>query len=308
MAFLNVVALTFACRQKDKKRLLKWIAMQVGVLLLFVPWMPVAWLQITSGDGMAANQPLSLLEFSRTLYTMLSIGFHSGSVPGWVKAIVLPGFATFFLCGLIVPGIKDVTRGRIRWQISPETILCLLYFAALAVLLFSWRKPPFAARMGLFGIPAYYMIVARGMESIRIGTKAYLAIVAVLILLLLFPITINIYQRGPQEDWRGTVDYIVTRLQPDDVVVLNAHFIHIPFSYYAEGRISTYSDLRDVNKYPQNVPAMIANATGGHKRLWLVLSHTQYEDPEHLVKAYLVPPILFWMKDIRLGLTCTCTS
>jgi len=286
----NVIALIFVWMQRDVRRLPTWLAMQMCVLLLFAPWVPFLLYQMggVSTGNLGAGQYITLpFRLAVQLFRAFSLAEYRG-LPLWITVIGLLGFLIFVIYGVCAPEPGDVDEGKSRKWAIEEVAFCLIYlfFAALgAVLLYGGR--PYPVRLALFGLPAYYMLVARGIERIRIDGKAKLAVVVALVALLLFVTVTSVYQRGAQEDWRGVVDYVLGRSQPEDVVVLHAVFVRMPFDYYAGGRISTYVVDPTVFDDPsQAIPAMAQEAMQGHERLWLVLSHTDYLDPDQAVKRH----------------------
>lgn len=291
LALQNVIVLIFVWHQRDRKRLLIWLAMQMSVLLLFAPWIPFALYQVAGVNGSRLGLSLYNLLFALPLqiFMAFSLGEYSWSLPLWMTVAGLLGFLIFTLYGLLAPETDDVSKDKCWRWVTPQVALCLAYllFAVLGVLLLYGARPFRPARLALFGLPAYYLLVARGTERILIGRKAKLTAVAALTALSLFVVVTNVYQTDSQEDWRDAVNHILSEAQPEDVVVLHAYYIHKPFSYYTTGQRPNYSGLVEIDYPLQNVPLMVLEATQGHNRMWLVLSHVTTVDPEREVENYV---------------------
>jgi mannosyltransferase len=291
LALQNIIVLIFVWYQRDRKRLLIWLAMQMSVLLLFAPWIPFALYQVAGVNGSRLGLSLYTLLFALPLqiFMAFSLGEYSWSLPLWMTVAGLLGFLIFTLYGLLAPEPNDVSRGKYWRWVTPQVALCLVYllFAVLGVLLLYGARPFRPARLALFGLPAYYLLVARGIERIRIGSKAKLTAVAALTVLSLFAVVTNVYQLDSQEDWRGAVNHILSEAQPEDVVVLHAYYTYKPFSYYSARQRPNFAGLVKINYPLQNVPAAVEEATKGHKRMWLVLSHATAVDPNRAVEKYV---------------------
>jgi len=288
LIFQNLIVLIFVWRQRDKRRLLIWLVMQVCVLLLFAPWTPFAIYQVFGkGDGFN-GQYIFPIELPISLFRVFSMGRFYWEIPLGVSIVGVLGFLVFFLYGVLASESNDALKKRPWWRISQEVTFCLIYLfsAGLGAFLLYPIKPD-SPKPALFGLPAFYILVARGIEQISRHNRARLSIiVAFITLVLLFPI-INVYQREASEDWEGLVDYILSESQPDDVVALHAFYIHKPFNYYVAERVPPYAELVEVDYPLQDIPVMVQRMAQGHRRLWLVASRMTYVDPNWAVKKYL---------------------
>jgi hypothetical protein len=291
LALQNAIALIYVWRQRDKMRLRIWLAMQVCVLLLFAPWIPFALYQVAgeNGNKLGAGLHTLLFRLPLQLFMAFSLGEYSWRLPLWMTVAGLLGFLTFVLCGLFAPEPNSAIKEKHRRWVTQDVVFCLIYllFAAFGALVLYGIKPFRPTRLALLGLPAFYILTARGIERIRLGSKAKLTAVTALTALSLFAILTNVYQMGSQEDWRGVVNYVLNRSQPGDVVVLHPFYIYKPFNYYVAAQTPTYADLVGVDYPLEDIPAMVQKIAQGHNRLWLVLSRMNYVDPGYAVKKYL---------------------
>jgi len=284
---LNVIVIFIVGQKKDKKRLLDWLVMQCFVILLFTPWLPFLLHQARS-NGNRPNAFVLPYKAPLQLFRDFSLGNYNWELPVWMIVAGLSGFLIFAIYGLLAA--PPVRSSNIRlWgrPIGEGVFIALIYlgFAGLAALLL-YSVRPYPTRVASFGLPAYYMLVAWGIDRARVRQRVKLVLLSTLTALLLFAAITNIYQRESLEDWRGAADYILRESGPKDVVLLHASFTKMPFDYYAAGYIPT-TGLELVRNQPQLIPDTIQVTTQEYDRLWLVISHTKSIDPNGDVKLYM---------------------
>jgi uncharacterized membrane protein len=105
--------------------------------------------------------------------------------------------------------------------------------------------------------------------------------IALVVLLVTFPLTVYVVGFQEQESWRETVRFVEEREQPGDVILFSAPYVRMAFDYYYGG------DLTEVGLYPQELPGRMAEVVADHERVWLVLSHEEYSDPEGEIERWL---------------------
>jgi 4-amino-4-deoxy-L-arabinose transferase-like glycosyltransferase len=200
------------------------------------------------------------------------------------------------LFGLIVISRRD--RRRLVMWTAP---------GALALLAAALRLYPFEGRLILFVIPALYLIVAEGMEEIRVRTRSSTPILfaAVWILLLIHPVVAmsqGMVRPRYFEQTRPVLQYVSAARRPGDVVYIY-YGAQYAVRYYLETRTLSLADVAvesmlapstdaEVNWYQ---PALVSRppsflvGTGsrenwldygrqvetlaGHARVWIIFSH-----------------------------------
>ena len=204
------------------------------VLALFAPvgvlWVPMILFAVRNHDRIAWIQPITI---DSTVQTLIALG--GGLAAAAVLAV------------LLVLGVRrDVVT---LWLIIP-------ILGTIALSLFV--QPTLQMRYLLGVVPAAAVIAARN-RALFIGLLLAVSIAG----------TWSWYTAGVKDDWRDAAAWTAARVEPGDGIVFNAHYLRIPFGYYA--RVGeplwrpvpwTDSDLADAPTDPA--------AFDGVNRIWLV--------------------------------------
>jgi mannosyltransferase len=119
-------------------------------------------------------------------------------------------------------------------------------------------------------LPPYCLLVGLGISRLR----DWMAVCAVgLILVLSVQPVANMYQYEQKENWRQAAEHIAANGQSGDLVILVDEDVWIPFEHYYRGRLRTVGISRAMADRSL-IAARVAALLPGHKRVWLVLSHT----------------------------------
>jgi len=92
----------------------------------------------------------------------------------------------------------------------------------------------------------------------------------------------DMYRFEQKENWRGAVQYISAHEQPGDVVLMVDEDLWLPFEHYYRGSMSFSGVSRTITDR-DFLAARAGLAASSHKRIWLVLSHTENQ----MLKDYL---------------------
>ena len=277
----------------ERKRLARdWLLVQGGLLLLFLPWLPVLLNQVAQGGGgwvaKAIGQP------GPRVIVETWIDFSLGNVrqwyPVWIRRAGYALFALALVMTLARP-LRQWTRyGRcraIRWR----DILPLLFsgmYCALplgVVWLISQVKPMYAGRYLLPFLPAYLLLVAAGLRELPWKTWR-VAVLGGLVAICLAGAVIAA-QRPQKDDWRSAVQYVLQKSAAKDVVVFVPLWNFKPFDYYARGRVALYDKVPVPLAADADIGALLSPALAGHERLWLIWTPGHYADPKGEVQRYL---------------------
>lgn len=154
LAVINLVALFVLWPLKSQ--LWAWVRLQTIPLMLYLPWLPVAFRQITTWP--ALRETASLTEIGLTLIETMSLGVWAEDISkGWL--VVFGGLALF--------GVAVEVR---RWWMHVQSLyaltlvlLWLLLPAGLAIQLFR----PAYLKIFLIASPAFCLLVGLGL--VRLG-------------------------------------------------------------------------------------------------------------------------------------------
>jgi uncharacterized membrane protein len=159
--------------------ILPWLLANAGVLLLYAPWIPIAWRQATEPPVPPWRTASALLAALRESWTALSLG---QSAPNWLWPALLLTLG-LYIAGLIALATSQVSG--LRSQVSslkshaspchgPRTLfaglvtLSLLFlatFGSLAlILLASAATPLYHVRYLFTYSPAFYVVLAAGLN------------------------------------------------------------------------------------------------------------------------------------------------
>jgi len=276
---------------KPETRFLRnWLLAQVGVFLLWSPWLAA--------------------------FVVQSMGvYREFWIPSPTWQTVVDAVKTF-LSAFLPPRIR--WPQVVWWLYAVLALLGLVHFRrrpARVVLLFvliltpfvgewlvSLRRPIFYDRTLIWTSLPLYLLLAAGMRQLRYRPYVLAALLMVL--------TVNglslreYYAHFEKEQWDDAAAFVAERVEPDDLILFNATWVQIPFDFYfrfhnrpvAEHGVPV--DLFDrgilePKMGERDLPRLRA-LIRGHERVWLVYSHDWYTDPQGLI-----PPALEEELDLR---------
>jgi hypothetical protein len=222
------------------------------IILSFLPWLPMFAKQIQTGmlatkilPGWARLVNVSFLKALPITFIKFSIGritiFDKRIYAG---VILLVGV---FYGGLFWGSVKGFLKERLKE--NRGTIIFLWFFVPLVV---SWLAsifvPNFQPFRLLLILPAFYMILTMGVESIK--KNKWIRRSAVAAVLAINLVSSSVYFFNPyfwREDWKGVVKHLIT--QKDSVVILPSSASGWPIKYYdKEGKINLIMGINGVGE------------------------------------------------------------
>jgi 4-amino-4-deoxy-L-arabinose transferase-like glycosyltransferase len=249
-----------------------WIVAQAATAALFAPWLFFALPLLTNfqTDFFPRADGIEMLQRALTAFSVgrvdsrLMPAMVDPSVGSWLAS----GFALIFSLGWLRPA----KRSRANPVDGRIVLGMYLFIPLLAIFLFSlWRFPIFDERYVLFLIPAFVLVLARGIDNLRAWTgKGWLPAGALGLVLLSSMYSLTNYYFVPafakSPDWRGWVRFLHSNEQPGDVVIQNYPDPALP--YYLQNRIP-----RVLLPHSSTEPAAAVNAdldrlTRRYRRLW----------------------------------------
>lgn len=205
----------------------RWLLLQVIPLALYLPWLPVAWRQVTTwpSEREAMSLPETLGVISNTLLFGLSWPFEPGLFSGVFLGLVL--LLTLW------PGLNKK---------PPALILVWLWFllpAALTAVIFS----PAFLKFLLVAAPALALLLALAIERLALlalpGRPAWAGYLAggglLLAVAVASLVSLYHYYADPayaRDDYRSIAGFIKALSGPTDAVILHAEGQQDVFNYY----------------------------------------------------------------------------
>ena len=275
-----------------------WAALQIIVLLLFLPWASTALHQLATWP-----RPEVQLNAFQALARTLQL-FVCGPTPCplsifWRIAVAL------FALALVGWGLWRQVRTK-GLTLAAALLALLWLILPLAMMLATGTFTPTFFKFLLLALPAWLLLLALGMEAVGIPTirhrprrgeidaatvRAWL-ITPVLFLLLALPAipSLNHYYHDPaaaRDDYRGLAAYLKAVYRPGDVIILDAPGQNDAFSQYDHGPapVVLLPETRppDPDQTRAQLDAILQNAD----RIFAIYWATEQADPDGIVEHYL---------------------
>ncbi len=289
LLFLNVVALYLLWRGLiDGNVFWRWVGLQALAGVAFLPWLPTMLNQIRAGGGSwVGRSGAPGLRALGTAATSFTVGPDSQWYTPLLRRVAYAAFGLLCIVGALSP-----LRRR---QSSTGMAFALIYLVVpiLTAWLISQVKPLYSVRYLLPFLPAYYILIAQGLDMLRpagSGVKNVRTVLSALALGgLLLVSSIGVVGSATHQqhaDWRGIAAHVVDQSQPGDVVVFAPGWNVKPFDYYAHGRIAEISDT-PIPINSADMRSLVAGAARGRTRLWYIQTMGHYSDPKNDVGTYL---------------------
>lgn len=180
--------------------------------------------------------------------------------------------------------IIAIVIGFISFSRRQRHLVLFLAITFLATLLASgFKKYPVGDRLLLFTVPAFYLLIAEGVEQCyllltKFNSKASLAVTSILALALLSKPTYhsvrNFLYPEMKENIKPVISYLIQQRENEDLIYV--YYAAIPaFKYYAP-----FYDVKEEEYVEGTIsranPSMYIsdiNRLRFHKRVWLIFSH-----------------------------------
>jgi mannosyltransferase len=218
----------------------RWILAQVLVVVLYLPWLPVALRQALDPPVPPWRGFIGLAPVITESWTALALGQSADPESLLVWPVLSFMFALYLL------GLRGVAAGQRGAQKS--ALLCGFTFVPLfLVYLLSLSTPLYHVRYLFTYSPPFYLLLAIGLATLGRSWRWALPI-GLMVIALASGHSVYRFFFDPQystDDHRGAVSYMEKRLAPGDVVVIDAGYSYPAFLYYYEGDIAWRGRLTD---------------------------------------------------------------
>jgi uncharacterized membrane protein len=268
------LTLLFASRDIFKLTWKRWLVSQVTLVILFLPWLSVQAQQFSRVQQgfWIPKLPPRLLLYTLTMYA-------GSNQLAWILSLlialaVFAGWKGWNEKPLPEPAADESKKGRLPGRLKLYLLLLwLLCPILLPYIVSQFSSPIFLPKYTIAALPAFAILAARGLLSLRFHQLRMI----VILLFVGFSLVVlkNYYGSAKKDLWREAVTHFKTLAQPGDLVLFNDRSGQIPFDYYLRR-----SDL-DEKPFPdyqieltaENLPDALLYATEVRKRMWLVVSH-----------------------------------
>ncbi len=247
---------------KHKFSLLPWLSSQIAILILYLPWLPIAFRQATNPPVPPWRTFTAFAQVAIESWSALSFG--QSVDPKIVWPFLLLTFALFAW------GLLNSFRMASDSPFMPLSLAGHILLPILLIYLFSLIVPLFHVRYVFTYSPPFYLLLAAGLA--KLPRKP---LVAMSLLFILGTSAYSIYNfhfdpRYASDDHRGAANYLEERLRPGDAVLINAGYAYPAFLYYYEGPIAWRGRLvnyREVADLGEGTVVLQTGSIGGQATL-----------------------------------------
>jgi len=300
-----------------------WALVQIGVALLFLPWLvfmamgaisletsqpertaligpnaPAYGLIATWLEGWRGRK--SLVSVFRTCLTAFGLG--ESAQPN----LKLPLAAVFLV--ILIVGTVFLARDRSsltqRRETAPCSLFLLLYLTVPILLGYLTAFPterPHWSKYFIVASPAYYLLVAAGLAALWKlggwvgrwvggwgGGEAGGLIAGLIFVACASGSSLFNYYSDPQYarlDFRPQIAYIETFSQADDALMVNPRGLFTTFWHYYQGDLTYYLPSEETDT--ANIEATLRQIADRHSGLWVVKNVPNDFDPDETIEWWL---------------------
>jgi len=279
--------------------LASWVIVQLVTVGTYVPWLIFTIDQLQSWPSISEGFGLDTL--LRRVFLVFSFGLSA-------DAAATPNREDVFYALLFFACLLPLAKYSRKYS---GTILVLLHLMTPVLVLYalSLRRPMYNPKFLLLAVPAYCLILAVGLESLRqVGVRATamvrkpvgkhvaavwsFGVVILFVAAVVYPSakSLSAYYVDPKyarDDYRGLVHFITARIGLTDAIVLDAPGQEEIFRYYYKGEPPVYPLPRQRPLDEADTIAQLSSIAERHSQIWLVLWATAESDPQNVVERWL---------------------
>jgi hypothetical protein len=304
LAFNLVALIWWLCKRKGRT-LLRWFLAQGAVLLLYLPWLPIAFRQASQPPVPPWRSFTGLGQVVLESWTALSFGQSIG--PG----VVWP--ALFLTLALFLLGLSQ--KPKVGAILAAHLLL-----PVLVIYLISLFQPLYHVRYVFTYSPPFYILLAAGLARLK-GRALPLSLVVILSASAYSVYNFHFDPHYATDDHRGAVEFLEERLRPGDALLINAGYAYPAFLYYYDGPIAWRGrlvDYRPETVKGEGVVILQSGSIGGsptlgwgdpdsdfyptteeetaralerlfahHPRLWVYRIYDTVTDPQGFIRGWL---------------------
>jgi len=258
----QIIAAAIIFRKKFlSKYLSKYLYIYISIFLLFLPCLPLLWLQLKTGSQATTFLPewgrLVNLSFLKAL-PLTFIKFSIGRITIFNKTLyaIVVGILFVIYGGMILIGFRGqglATSRKKNYLLDPsrQSLITILFWFLVPILLawgISFFVPNYQPFRLLLALPAFYLLLAFGISKF---STPMIRIIGIIFILLVNLISLGVYYQNPyfhREDWRGAVGYIESQDGKSSLALIPSETSHWPYDYYSQGKVPLWGVAKGFNK------------------------------------------------------------
>ncbi len=253
----------------------RWIVLQLGLFILFLPWLTVLYRQFSHAqEGFWIDKP--------PFFWILGAFIRYA---GWYN--VLSGVFAVLLFLLACSAILKCQHRKISWRRTSADWNGLLGIWVATSILIPFAlsyifSPIYHIKYTIAASLAYYILIAKGI-MLRRSPIFKCTVIGIIIVVSLTNMVLY-YASLKKECWREVAQYIESSARKNDLVLFVA-------GYCLDGAYAYYANDTNLVKrpFPQNTRnvdatniAELEPLLNAHDRVWLIMSHNEIHDPKNL--------------------------
>ena len=258
----------------------RWRGWLLSLGLLTLPYLPLAawqlpWMVRTFDTGHPEYSLRQILSLLLNLYTR-----GVAQVGGWIVPVL---FLFALLMGIFGP--RETVRHDVRRRLFLAVWLGL---PVGLVYLVSLRVPVFEPRYLIFIAPAFYLLVALGIERLQ-RLSIFLAGTTLAVMLSFNLLGMAVQATQPlKSDFRGAAAYVAVRRGAGEPILFQIPYGRHTFDYYfGEGYTALEGPWTNGGQGAAQVGAELSGLLAGYDSVWYVQSESQLWDARGLTQVWL---------------------
>lgn len=300
---VNLAALSAPIAGRAPRPRLRWLALQLGALLLFVPWLPTAVRQVTSWP--AAREPVSFVEafFGSAAWALLG-----GTADRAARLAGLVGLAGLFVTA--------------NWRRKQSIVVLVWLFTPVGLMAGLGLYTESFAKFLIVAAPAMCLLLGnhvggRVVPGLTAAQRRGVALMALffggLTGLAMSASLRNLYfdPAYARDDYRAIARLVQAGARPGDAVILNAPNQWEVFTYYHRSGAQVYPLPRTRPLDPQSTAAELEQIAARHDRLYVLWWGEAQADPARFVEDWLnthaFKALDAWYGSVRLSIYALST-
>lgn len=273
-----------------------WVGMQAAALVLYLPWLSIAWGRITAYGPI--SEPYSVPSVFAQGLKLLSVGetVPEDDLTRWLT-VGMVGLAVFGAWGGFAPAASSPSLQRTSRVYTWALILSVLAPMVMMAALVLTGRPAYRPKFFLVASPAFCLLVGLGIallerplsQSGRWSSRLWL-LLGLVVVGAGAARSLRYYYLDPayaRSDYRGIGAYIESIGREGDAILLNAPNQWEVFTYYYKGPIPVYPVCRSRPPIQAEVEAELSQITATHSRILALYWAVQESDPERIVERWL---------------------
>jgi len=275
---------------RNKNNLLPWLISQLLIGLALLPYLfPLLFgsrgIQGAIDFNIGGLLPPTMRDLLRSIYIfimpsrrgraweILLAGYALGAVlismSAWMYARKQGKDVLKLVVGELYVNVKEVPDSIGKVLMLVFWLLCPIILPFIASLLIS---PMYDDHYTISAAPAFYLLLALGLYSIRKPIPVIVSGAALLIMIV--PGLVTYYQTDIHEQWRNAASYVTANSGPDDVILfapdMGIGIQQKSFNWYYKGSLKSCGVSNELKSYVE-MSSAVTKCISGYRRFWVII-------------------------------------